>query len=133
MGLLSYASHKHSCRFQHISVLTTCTIMFRQVCTIEPSFFKTTSGMHRRPFEGRHLVSVSYTIEIKRLILRSFIILTVQKCDLFTLSIQSNHWEIYCLICTSHKFNASLSNMLRFECSNTVLQTLIHPVLSGLF
>ena len=30
--------------------------MCRQVCIIEPSFFKTTSGMHRRPFEGRHLV-----------------------------------------------------------------------------
>ena len=30
--------------------------MFRQVCIIEPSFFNTTSGMHRRPFEGRHLV-----------------------------------------------------------------------------
>ena len=35
--------HKHSCRAQHISVLTTCTCM-------------TTSGMHRRPFQGRHLV-----------------------------------------------------------------------------
>ena len=30
--------------------------MFRQVCIIEPLFFKTMSGMHRRPFEGRHLV-----------------------------------------------------------------------------
>ena len=30
--------------------------MFRQLGTIEPSFFKTTSGMHRPPFEGRHLV-----------------------------------------------------------------------------
>ena len=30
--------------------------MFRQVCIIEPSFFKTTSGMHRRPFDVRHLV-----------------------------------------------------------------------------
>ena len=32
--------------------------MFRQVCIIEPSFFNMTyaSGMHRRPFEGRHLV-----------------------------------------------------------------------------
>ena len=43
-------------RSQHISVLTTCTFMFRQLGTIEPSFFKTTSGMHRRPFEGQHLV-----------------------------------------------------------------------------
>ena len=30
--------------------------MFQQVYTIEPSFFKTTLGMHRRPFEGQHLV-----------------------------------------------------------------------------
>ena len=43
-------------RSQHISVLTICTFIFRQVCIIEPSFFKTTSGLHRRPFEGRHLV-----------------------------------------------------------------------------
>ena len=28
-------------------------IIFRQVCTIGPSFFNTTSGMHRRPIEGR--------------------------------------------------------------------------------
>ena len=41
---------------KHISVLTTCTYMFRQVCIIEPLFFNTASGMHRRPFEGRHLV-----------------------------------------------------------------------------
>ena len=53
-----HAIHKHSSGSQHISVLTTCTLMFRQVCTIEPSFFNTTSGMHRRPFEGRHLVLV---------------------------------------------------------------------------
>ena len=55
---VSHAIHKHSCRSQHISVLTTCTFMFQQVCTIEPSFFKMTyaSGMHRPPFEGRHLV-----------------------------------------------------------------------------
>ena len=31
-------------------------IMFRQVCTFEPSFFKTTSGMRRSLFESRHLV-----------------------------------------------------------------------------
>ena len=30
--------------------------MFRQVCTIGPSFFNTASGMYRRPLEGRHLV-----------------------------------------------------------------------------
>ena len=39
----------------NIYVLTTCTFIFRQVCTIEHSFFKTTSGMHRHPFEFRHL------------------------------------------------------------------------------
>ena len=52
MGLLSYAIHKHSSRSQHISVLTTCTFMFRQVFTIEPSFFKTTSGVHRQILRG---------------------------------------------------------------------------------
>ena len=48
--------HNHSIRSQHISMLTTCTFMFRQVCTTEPSFLRTTSGMYRRQFEGRHLV-----------------------------------------------------------------------------
>ena len=52
-----YTIYKHSSSSQHISVLTTCTFMFRQVCTIEPSFFNAASGMHRRPFEGRHLVN----------------------------------------------------------------------------
>ena len=47
-----HSIHKHSSRSQHISV---CTLMFRQVCTIEPLFLKTSSGMHHRPFEGRHL------------------------------------------------------------------------------
>ena len=51
-----HAINKQSSRFQHLSVLTTCTFMFRQVCIIEPSFFKTTSGMYRRPFKGQHLV-----------------------------------------------------------------------------
>ena len=52
-----HAIHKHSCRSQHTSVLTACIFfVFRQVCTIESSFFKTTSGMHNFPFEGRHLV-----------------------------------------------------------------------------
>ena len=55
-GLLFYAIHKHSSRSQDISVLTTCTFMFRQVCIIEPSFFNTTLGMHRRQIEGRYLV-----------------------------------------------------------------------------
>ena len=51
-----YIIHKHSCRSQHTSVLTTCTFMFRQICTIEPSFFKTISGMHRCPIEGPHQI-----------------------------------------------------------------------------
>ena len=56
IGMLSYAIHKHSSRSQLVSVLTTCTFMFRQVCIIEPSFFNAASGMYRRPFKGRHLV-----------------------------------------------------------------------------
>ena len=57
IGLLSYAIHRQSCRSEHIiSVLTTCTFMFPQVCIIEHSFFIATSGMYRRPIEGRHLV-----------------------------------------------------------------------------
>ena len=47
------------------NVLTTCTFMFRLVCIIEPSFFKTTSGMYCRPFMGRHLVD--YVIIFNRL------------------------------------------------------------------
>ena len=62
---VSYAIHKHSCCFQHIYVLTTCTFIFRQVCTIELSFFKTTSGMHRRHIEGRHLVHHVNHVAIK--------------------------------------------------------------------
>ena len=57
-----HAISKHSSESQHLSVLTTCTFMFLQVCTIEPSFFNTTSGMHRRPFECRHQTS-SYLIK----------------------------------------------------------------------
>ena len=34
--------------------------VFRKVYTIEPSFFKSTYGMNRRPFEGRHLVSLDF-------------------------------------------------------------------------
>ena len=51
-----HSTYKHSFRSQHISVLTTCTFMFRQFYTIEHILIKTTSGMHRRPFEGRLLV-----------------------------------------------------------------------------
>ena len=35
----------------YVSVLTTCTFIFRQICT---KTLKTMSGMHR-PFEDRHL------------------------------------------------------------------------------
>ena len=60
MGLFFYAIHKHSCMSRDLSVLNSYSFMFRQVCTIEPSFFQTTSGMHRRLFEGRHLVNYGY-------------------------------------------------------------------------
>ena len=53
-----HAIYKQWSRSQRISVLTACTFMFRCACTIAPSFFKVTSGMHRRPFEGRHLVNL---------------------------------------------------------------------------
>ena len=56
IDVVSYAIHKHSSRSQHISVVTTCTFMLQQVSIIEPSFCKTTSGMHCRPFEGQHLI-----------------------------------------------------------------------------
>ena len=39
--------------------------MLRQVCTIEHSFFNTTSGMHHHPIEGRHLV-LNYITVINR-------------------------------------------------------------------
>ena len=57
IGLLSYAIHQHSSRSQHISVFTTCIFMSRQVCVIEPSFFNSTSGIHRHLYEDRHLVA----------------------------------------------------------------------------
>ena len=44
---------------QYISVsslMTTFTFLIRQIFIIEPLFLNTTSGMHRRSFEGRHLV-----------------------------------------------------------------------------
>ena len=37
--------------------------MFRQVCVTEPSSFNATSGMHHRPIEGRHLVSIEAKFE----------------------------------------------------------------------
>ena len=47
---------------QHISVLTTCTFMLRRVCTIELSFFKTTSGMHCHPLEGSTSSLICFSI-----------------------------------------------------------------------
>ena len=64
-----HSIHKHSCGSQHISVLTRCTFVFRQVCTIKPSFF------NRRPFEGRHLAFIlcyEKTIIKKRFLLKFF-------------------------------------------------------------
>ena len=46
----------HVCLNIYLCVLTSCTIIFQQVCTIEPSFFNMPSGMYRRPIEGQHLV-----------------------------------------------------------------------------
>ena len=53
IGLLSYAILSIQVGLNIISV---STFMFEEVSIIELSFFNTTSGMHRRPFEGRHLV-----------------------------------------------------------------------------
>ena len=52
-----HSIHKHSSRSQHIiSVLANYMHIYVSTSLpIEPSFFKTISGMHRRPFEGRTL------------------------------------------------------------------------------
>ena len=46
--------------------------MLRQVCTIGNSFFNTASGMHLRPFKGRHLVQnlkiIVYIIVLQQLV-----------------------------------------------------------------
>ena len=131
MGLLSYAIHKHSCRSQHISVLTTCTFMFRQVCTIEPLFFKTTSGMHRRPFEGRHLVSnlnrnlffaVSSLSTIdnrgiqdifsRKFIYFSRIFFTLLKNNRLQVDIVQVHFQIAGKERSPHKYNVNLKVLL---------------------
>ena len=62
MGLLINAVHKNHAGLDIISVLTTCACMIRQVNTIQPSLLKTTSGMHHRPFECRHLVFSLITV-----------------------------------------------------------------------
>ena len=54
----NHAIHKHSRSSQHMWVLTKCTFIFRQVCTIELHSLIRHRGMHRRHFEGRHLVYV---------------------------------------------------------------------------
>ena len=56
IDVLFNAIHKCSSRYKLISVLTTYTFMVRQVCIMEPSFFKKRSGRHRRPIGGRHLI-----------------------------------------------------------------------------
>ena len=48
-----------------ISVLTTCTFLFRQVCIIEPSFFNATSEMPRRPFDSRNPVLITAITKIE--------------------------------------------------------------------
>ena len=59
--IMNHDIHKHLSRSLHIlSELTTCTFMFPQVYSIEPSFFETTSRMHRHPSEGRHLVLIHF-------------------------------------------------------------------------
>ena len=63
-----------------ISVLTTCTFMFRQACTIEPSFFKMTSGMHLRLFKGQHLVF--YPFYVLERLSTLYLILFVQCCKI---------------------------------------------------
>ena len=50
-----------NCPNFELAVLTTCTFILRQVCTIGPSFFNTTYGMHHRPIKGRHLVFIVAT------------------------------------------------------------------------
>ena len=47
--------------------------MIQRVCTIEPWIFKTTSGMHRRPIAGRHLI---IDVEFALMFPRSRILLT---------------------------------------------------------
>ena len=50
-----HSSYKHSSRFQHVSVLTTCTFMM-------------TSGMHRRPLESLHLVYKMLLSQINQIV-----------------------------------------------------------------
>ena len=55
-----HAILKHSSRSQHISLLTTCTFMFRQVCTTEPSFFKDDIGYASSSLRGWTSSSFSF-------------------------------------------------------------------------
>ena len=45
-----------------ISTITTCTFMFQQICTIDPLFFKTSSGMHRHPLQGQQFCMLAIKI-----------------------------------------------------------------------
>ena len=53
-----YVSTYICVNYMHISVSTSCII--------EPSFFNTTSGMHRRLFEGRHIVIIYQIFNMKK-------------------------------------------------------------------
>ena len=88
---------------QHIYVLTTCTFMFRQVCISEPWFFETTSGMHRLPIEGWHLVSTCFNVLrtktsknfLHHLFINFFIELCISNYLVFYYPNSSNHF-IFC-------------------------------------
>ena len=115
--------------------------MFRQVCAIEPSFFNTTSGMHRHPFEGRHLVlNLYHYLEIRDykcntkkllvpiILFTSFYFLlnlehvsflkkkkkiaNVKRIEIFLLSISALYWHIK-LTSTFSMFLAVLCSKLR--------------------
>ena len=89
--------------------------MFRPVCAIEPSFFKTTSGMHRRLFEGLHLVffffiwfvspelsGVSIECVSEGVLLgggvRLLMLRTRTKLHLLTVAAEIPHWELLLLL-----------------------------------
>ena len=57
ISLLSFAIHKHWSRSQHISVLTSYMHIYFSTSLHHKTFILWYDiGMHRRPFEGRHLV-----------------------------------------------------------------------------
>ena len=52
----NHAIHKHSSRSQHNYILTNIYLYFEKFAPLNLYFFKTKLGIHRRLFEGRHLV-----------------------------------------------------------------------------